>query len=432
MKRLPLKLKIFLNIIFLITTVISFYFLRSDYVVNKNIDIKVILFFGLLATLTESFSVVYNKISFTTTFAITTAVFILFGPLNTIIVTIIAITFSIFKEENEYKHILNQPWFVTLFNYCVYVLQIIGGNFIYLKLGGTFYLQTPISNVNIIANLIPIIVFSVVACAINWLILSLMFSLLQNKNIFYTLIENINLLMLNIVAMMPFAIILALLFKQYAYLGVALFIFPIVLARYTFSLYISSKSQYIETVNILMRAMEARDKYTEGHSQRVAEIVKELARELRYSDWSIDKLDIASLLHDVGKIGIDDYILNKPGKLTDEEYAIIKSHPVIGYNILKDIKNLKDVVDIVKHHHERYDGKGYPDGTSGEELNLDVYIVQLADCIDAMATDRPYRGALTREQIISELENNSGTQFHPKVVNAYLNILKRDNNSSQG
>lgn len=432
MRKLPLKLKVFLNSIFILTFIVSFFFLNSSYLVNKNIDLKIIIFFSLLAILTESFSVVFNKISITTTFAITTAVFVLFGALASIIVALVGLTFCIFKEDDEYKHILNQPWFVTLFNYCAYILQIIGGNFIYLKLGGTFYFQNTISNVEIIGNLVPFIAFSVVSCIINWLIISFMFSLLQNKSIIYTLIMNIKLSILNGIAMIPFAIILALLFKQYAYLGVALFIFPIMLARYTFSLYISSKSQYAETVNALMRAMEARDKYTEGHSQRVAEIVRELARELKYSDWSIDKLNIASLLHDVGKIGIDDYILNKPGKLSDEEYGIIKSHPVIGYNILKDVKNLKDVIDIVKHHHERYDGKGYPDGTSGEELNLDVYIVQLADCIDAMATDRPYRGALTREQIISELENNSGTQFHPRVVNAYLNILKRENSSSQG
>ncbi len=429
MRKLPLKLKVFLNSIFTFTLIASFVFFNSNYLVIKNIDFRIIIFFSLLAILTESYSVVFNKISITTTFAITTAVFILYGALASVIVALVGLTFCVFKEDDEYKHILNQPWFVTLFNYCVYVLQIMGGNFIYFKLGGTFYFQTTISNVDVIGNILPIIAFSVTSCIINWLIISLMFSLLQNKSILYTLTINIKLSVLNGIAMMPFAIILALLFKQYTYLGVALFISPIILARYTFSLYKDSKSQYIETVNALMRAMEARDKYTEGHSQRVAEIVKELARELKYSDWSIDKLNIASLLHDVGKIGIDDYILNKPGKLTDEEYGIIKCHPIIGYNILKDVKNLKDVIDIVKHHHERYDGKGYPDGTSGEELSLDVYIVQLADCIDAMATDRPYRGALTREQIISELEGNSGTQFHPRVVNAYLNILKRESSS---
>lgn len=230
---------------------------------------------------------------------------------------------------------------------------------------------------------------------------------------------------------MPFALILALLYKQYAYVGVLLFIFPIMLARYTFSLYADTKSQFTDTVDALMRAMEARDKYTEGHAQRVAELVGIIAKELKYNDWTIEKLNIASLLHDVGKIGIDDSILNKPGKLSDEEYSIIKSHPVIGYNILKDVKNLREIVEIVKHHHERYDGKGYPDGTVGDELKLDAYIVQLADSVDAMTTDRPYRKALPPEKVISEIEKNSGTQFHPKVVDAYLKALKKQNNNIQ-
>lgn len=428
MRKLPLKLKIFLNSIYFFTFLIMFTFIKTNYEAFKNIDFKAIVFFGLLAVLTESFSVVFDKMSFTTTFAVTTAVFILYGPITAIIVALVGMTFCIFKDDDEYKHILNQPWFVTLFNYCVYILQILGGNYIYQKLGGIFYLQNSVTSGDIISNILPVVIFSVVSCAINWLIISIMFSLFQNKNISYILGTNMNLLLLNIVAMMPFALILALLFKQYSYVGVFIFMFPILLSRYTFSLYVDSKSQYIDTVNSLMRAMEARDKYTEGHSQRVAEISREIARELKYSELSIDKLNIASLLHDVGKIGIDDAILNKPGKLTDEEYSIIKSHPEIGYNILKDIKNLKDIIHIVKHHHERYDGKGYPDGTSGDEIKLDVYIVQLADCIDAMSTDRPYRKALTTEEIKSDIESNSGTQFHPKVVNAYLNVLRKAEN----
>jgi hypothetical protein len=117
---------------------------------------------------------------------------------------------------------------------------------------------------------------------------------------------------------------------------------------------------------------------------------------------------------------IDDAILKKPGRLTYEEYEAIKRHPVIGYNILKDVKDLESLLDLVKYHHERYDGKGYPEGKTSEELSIDVFIIQLADSIDAMATDRPYRKALSEEKIISEIINCSGTQFHPKVVEEYL------------
>jgi HD-GYP domain-containing protein (c-di-GMP phosphodiesterase class II) len=225
--------------------------------------------------------------------------------------------------------------------------------------------------------------------------------------------------------MTPFGVFLAYIFARFGLTGVMVIIFPIVLVRYTFYLYIESKTQYIQTVDTLMHAMEARDKYTEGHSKRVAEITTLIAKDLKYSDIKIERLHIASLLHDVGKIGIDDKILNKPGKLTAEEYEAIKTHPQIGYDILKDIKNLHDILPIIRNHHERYDGKGYPDGKKLEELDLDVFIVQLADTIDAMTTDRPYRKALSEEEVISEITKYSGTQFHPKVVQAYLNILEK-------
>ncbi len=173
-----------------------------------------------------------------------------------------------------------------------------------------------------------------------------------------------------------------------------------------------------------MNAIEARDEYTQGHSRRVAEIATEIAKALKYNQWKLEKLVVAAMLHDVGKIGISDNILNKPGKLTDEEFDKIKEHPEIGYNILYKVKNLNYICPIVRYHHERYDGKGYPKGKNGKKISLDTYIVQLADAVDAMGTDRPYRRGLSKEQIISELENNSGTQFHPKVAEVYLNILK--------
>jgi len=174
-----------------------------------------------------------------------------------------------------------------------------------------------------------------------------------------------------------------------------------------------------------MLAIEARDVYTQGHSKRVAEISASIAKELKYSERKIEQLSMASLLHDVGKIGIDDHILNNPGKLSDEEFNIIKKHPLIGYNILKDIKNLENILPIVRHHHERYDGKGYPDGKRVDELSLSVFIVQLADSIDAMATDRPYRKALSHDVIIEELKKHSGSQFHPEVVEAYFKVLEK-------
>jgi putative nucleotidyltransferase with HDIG domain len=306
-----------------------------------------------------------------------------------------------------------------MFNYCVLVLPFLFSSFIYIKLGGAF------STNNILSRIPIIIIFCVIYFVLNALISSGLYAILNNKNFFYFFMSNATIGILSSIVMAPFGILLAYEYNLNGFLGVLVIVFPLVLARYTFSLYIQYKDQYIQTVDTLMRAMEARDKYTEGHSQRVAEISENIARVLKYSDSKIERLHMAALLHDVGKIGIDDKILNKPGKLTNEEYEIIKSHPEIGYNILKDIKNLQDLLPIVRNHHERYDGKGYPDGKSGNDLNLDVFIVQLADSIDAMSTDRPYRKALSEEEIMAEINRFRGSQFHPKVVDAYTKILEK-------
>lgn len=429
MKKLSFKTKVFFSILYSLTIVLFIFSLKTQFITINIPSIKEMIFFGVFAVLTESFSVNFKSISFTTTFAVTTAGYFLFGPFFAIVISIVGLTFCVFKVEDGYKHFFNTPFYGTLFNYCVYVLQILIGNFVFILMGGNFYYN---NQTNLLNNIFfALFVFVILAFVVNWLIISIMFSLFYNKKFSYGLISNSRLLVLNSIAMFPLAILLSIVYVYYSYFGIILMVFPIMLSRYMFTLYIDTKSQYMETINALMRAVEARDKYTEGHSQRVAELVKDISHELKYNDWKKDKLFIASLLHDVGKIGVDDYILNKPGMLTKEEYNIIKSHPETGYNILKDVKNLKDIVYVVKHHHERYDGKGYPSGTSGEELSLDVYIVQLADCIDAMATDRPYRKALSDEEILNEVMANSGSQFHPKVVDAYLSYLKRKNKIKQ-
>lgn len=419
MKKLPTKLKIFLISIYIITITALIVFYISGYIPVKKIGLTDFIFFVLLIALTESFTVPFMKMSFSTSFVIHLASYILFGPFITILVVIIGFSLRVLKVDNGYKHIFNTPFYGTLSNYCILILSLLVGNFLFFISNGSF----PI--VDIESNLLQISIFCISVFIVNNFLISVLFAIINNKNVLYAFNKNLKLVLLNIVLIAPFGVILAYVYEKYYYAGVFLLLFPIVLARYTFSLYIDAKTQYTDTVNALMLAMEARDKYTEGHSQRVADLVEAIARQLKYSDSKIEHLRMASMLHDVGKIGIDDNILNKPGKLTDEEYNIIKKHPEIGYNILKDIKNLSDVKNIVKHHHERYDGKGYPDGLDKDSISIDVFIVQLADSIDAMATDRPYRKALSEEKIISELKKYSGTQFHPKVVEAYLRLKEK-------
>jgi HD-GYP domain-containing protein (c-di-GMP phosphodiesterase class II) len=387
---------------------------------NLGTTFKDIFIFGALAVSTETFSIDYKNVSFSTTFAVTMAVFIRFGPLTTMIIIVIGQTFKVLKINGTYKHILNTPFYGTLFNYCNLCISLLVSTYCYVKLGGEF-------NVNTVGqHKLAVLVFFVLMFTINNIIVAVTNSIMSNKPFVYYFINNLRLMSLTIFAMAPLGIILAFIFQAYGYYGVILVLIPVILSRYTFYLYVQAKTQYVDTVDTLMKAIEERDEYTEGHSQRVGELSVKIAKILKYNEWKLEELRVASMLHDVGKIGISDNILNKKGKLSEEEYSIIKSHPQKGYNILKNIKNFEHILPIVQYHHERYDGKGYPDGKCEDDLGIEVFIVQLADSVDAMSTDRTYRKALTKEEILKEVVNNSGTQFHPKVVEAYLKILESE------
>jgi putative nucleotidyltransferase with HDIG domain len=170
----------------------------------------------------------------------------------------------------------------------------------------------------------------------------------------------------------------------------------------------------------LTSAVDAKDAYTCGHSERVALISRHLAQEIKLPDSEVEQIYMAGLLHDVGKIGVPESVLQKTGRLTPEEFEQMKKHPQIGARILADVKQVKMLIPGVLHHHERYDGKGYPAGLAGEQIPLMGRIICLADCFDAMTSNRTYRKALPLEVAMSEIRRCSGTQFDPFLAEAFM------------
>jgi putative nucleotidyltransferase with HDIG domain len=181
---------------------------------------------------------------------------------------------------------------------------------------------------------------------------------------------------------------------------------------------------HFETIMAFSEALEARDQYTAGHSRRVMEYSKSIGHRMKLDKQDIEDLKRSALLHDIGKIGIPDMILQKQTKLTDEEYAIIKSHSERGASILNHIKSFKNLVPAVYHHHEQFDGDGYPQGIKGKAIPLHARIIAVADTFDAMTSNRAYRKALSLRTALSELERNKGVQFDPDIANIFIEILQ--------
>lgn len=182
----------------------------------------------------------------------------------------------------------------------------------------------------------------------------------------------------------------------------------------------------VQSLQAFARVIDAKDPYTNGHSVRVARYARELARRMGLSAQEQERIYYVAMLHDIGKIGIPDHILNKQGALTDEERAVIQTHPAVGGHVLEDFTALEGIADGARYHHERFDGKGYCEGKKGEEIPLVARIIGVADSYDAMSSDRCYRPALSREKIIAELKEHSGTQFDPGIVPHMLAMIEED------
>lgn len=212
---------------------------------------------------------------------------------------------------------------------------------------------------------------------------------------------------------------------QWKIFSVMLFFVPVLLVSHALRLYINIKQSYLNTVKTMVRAIEAKDPYMKGHSEHVAELTLAMAKEMGIREKELQKLEYVTLLHDAGKIGVSEEVLNKPGPLSGDEYKEVQKHSALSAEIISKINFLSNESEIVRHHHERYDGTGYPDGLAGEAIPLASRILAIADAYDAMITDRPFRPAKTHTEAIKEIEDLAGRQFDPSLVGQLKSVLKR-------
>jgi putative nucleotidyltransferase with HDIG domain len=197
------------------------------------------------------------------------------------------------------------------------------------------------------------------------------------------------------------------------------------LAVENMALYESLISNFYGILKSLVNALEAKDLYTGKHSERVTRYATEVARILGCSGPQIESMQTVGYLHDIGKIGVRDSILNKPGPLTAAEYEIVKKHPAIGDSIVSELGLSPEERSIIRHHHERWDGAGYPDGLAGKDIPLLARIVSVVDAFDAMTSERAYRHAMSREESLAELLKNRGSQFDPSALDAFMEVMEK-------
>ena len=186
------------------------------------------------------------------------------------------------------------------------------------------------------------------------------------------------------------------------------------------------ESSHSSIISSITATMYAKSQETEEHAERIKALAQRLGKRLNLTQQQLDELALIAMLHDIGKVGIDEKILNKPGKLNREEWREMKKHPEIGYRIAMASPDLVSVAEYILSHHERWDGRGYPRGLKGKEIPLLARIIAITDAYDAMMMDRPYRKALSKEQALSEIRNNAGTQFDPEIAEIFVNMMEEE------
>lgn len=311
-----------------------------------------------------------------------------------------------------------RPLIKVLFNVPLLVMTVGVSGLVFRAFGGLTDISSPLF-------LVPLFAAGITYYLFNTWSVSFVIALNSSRNPLHVWRQNYMWNFFHILAFLPVAAVIALLYRHSGVWTIALFIIPLFLARYSFQLYLDMRETHINTVAALTSAIDASDPFTHGHSHRVSRYALRIAREMGMTSKDLETLEYAALLHDIGKIAIQNDVLLKVGPLTDEEWKALRSHPDIGADIVEQLKFLREAVEVIRHHHERPDGSGYPLGLRGDQIPAMAKILNVVDAFDAMTSDRPYRPALPIERVMDELITYRGRQFDEKVTDLLLDLYSR-------
>ena len=409
---LSLKLKIYTVVIISLSIALFVYLIHS---LPSLSDIWLIFIFFLTISAFAEF--IYVELpsgsGISIGFPIDFVLILVYGPALAMLITALG---ALIAEIIERKI----SWYKIIFNAAQHALSAGIAGLVYQYAGGIIGFQ------NFFKFIFPAALCAFIYPLINLILVNIFISLEQKIKITSVWRINFKDILPSYIAEAPIGFLMAVIYVQTGVLGILLFFLPLLLARRSFELYTKMRKIYLETIRALAAAIDAKDPYTKGHSERVAETSVALAQELNLSDRDIESIEYTALLHDIGKIGIDDSILGKKSSLTSQEFDKIKEHTIMGANIIEPVDFLKNSYWAIYHHHERYNGKGYPDGIKSEDIPILARIIAVADAFDAMGSDRPYRKKLNKDKILKELKDQSGKQFDPEVVKALISVLDRE------
>lgn len=413
MCKLDLIVKIYISAVAIFAASIAIHYIPLLEVVHGTM--MGIVLFILLDMLSEYMAVTMPLVGMiSVSYAVDLAAMMLFGIPGAIIVTSLGYIGSCLLNYKTEKPSFNK----FVFNLSLFIITVTISGLIYQF---TLSLFDPIDTIHPLAALNGALTFYL----INATLLALLFSFLQKKSLINIWILNMRWAVPNLFALAPLGYILAYIYPLVGAVGIMIFFLPLLLARHSFQLYMDMRNMYLKTIKSMAAIVDAKDHYTAGHSERVTEYVLLICDEMDLPDEYIENLKDLALLHDIGKIGIEEQILNKPGRLDKEEYAKMKTHSMIGFDIVKNISFLKEP-EVCRYHHEWINGLGYPDGLKGEEIPLGARIIAVADSFDAMTTNRPYRKGMEPEEAFLELERCQGTQFDPLIVSAFIKAYQKN------
>jgi putative nucleotidyltransferase with HDIG domain len=396
--------------VLLVTAGLAFFiYLTRDFPPNHGRDIFLFVCLIILAD-SAQISLPRGGASIYASSPIDLAGIVLFGP------AVMAVIEGIATLITEIV-LQRRPFMKVIFNVPLLVMTVGVAGLVYKAFGSLGAIDSPLF-------LVPLAAAGVVYYLFNTWAVSLVIALsdADGRNPLHVWRQNYMWNFVHILAFLPVGAIIALLYANSGVWTIALFIIPLFLARYSFQLYLDMREAHINTVAALTSAIDASDPFTHGHSFRVSRYALRIARAMGMSSRDLEMLEYAGLLHDIGKIAVQNDILLKVGPLTDEEWRSLKSHPNVGADIVDQLKFLKEASEVIRSHHERPDGNGYPRGLKGEEVPLAARILNVVDAFDAMTSDRPYRKALPIERVIQELEVYKGKQFDEQVATILLDL----------